>query len=102
MTSAERKLWQRIRNGQLDSAHFRKQHAVGQYIVDFICVRAKLVIEVDGDTHSEPAQMAHDAMRTQWLNEQKQYRVLRFANEDVHKSLEAVVLQILETLREKQ
>jgi 5-methyltetrahydrofolate--homocysteine methyltransferase len=102
MTPAELTLWQSIRNGQLGGAHFRKQHAVGQYVVDFICIRAKLIVELDGDTHAEPAQIARDAKRTHWLEEQKQYRVLRFANADVYSSLEAVVLQIAEALRESR
>ena len=56
MTPAEKKLWARVRAGQLNGAHFRKQHAVGTYIVDFFCAKSKLVIEVDGDTHFDPDQ----------------------------------------------
>ncbi len=92
MTPAERRLWQRLRDGQLGGAHFRKQYAIGQYIVDFICIKAKLVVEVDGDTHAELAQLAHDAERTQWLNDQKHYRLLRFTNDDVHRRLEEEAL----------
>jgi very-short-patch-repair endonuclease len=96
MTPAERKLWQRIRDGQLDGAHIRKQHAVGYFIVDFFCAKAKLVIEIDGDTHAE--QVEYDEERTRWLNEQKQYRVIRFTNDDVMHSLDAVVEAIREVL----
>ncbi len=67
LTPAEKKLWQRLRNGQLNGAHFRKQRAVGIYIVDFFCAKSKLVIEVDGDSHAD--QIEYDAERTQWLNE---------------------------------
>jgi very-short-patch-repair endonuclease len=91
MTPAEKKLWACLRNGQLDGAHFRKQHAVGTYIVDFFCAKSKLVIEVDGDTHFEPEQMAYDAERTQWLNEQRHYRVIRFTNHDVLHTIEGVI-----------
>ena len=97
MTPAERKLWQRIRDGQLDGAHIRRQHAVGRFIVDFFCAKSKLVIEVDGDTHAE--QVEYDAERTQWLNEQKHYRVIRFTNDEVSHNLDAVVENIREELQ---
>ena len=100
LTPAERKLWQHIRDGQLDGAHFRRQHTIGQYILDFVCIQAKLVVEVDGDIHAEPTQMAHDAARTQWLNEQKQYRVVRFTNAEVLRNVEGVVERIRERLKE--
>ena len=86
MTYAEKRLWQYLRNGQLDGALFRKQHAVDTYIVDFFCAKSRLVIEVDGDSHAE--QLEYDAARTQWLSEQHHYRVLRFTNEDVLRNIE--------------
>lgn len=58
MTPAEKKLCQYLRNGQLDGVHFRKQHAVDTYIVDFFCAKSKLVIEVDGDLHAEQRENA--------------------------------------------
>jgi len=97
MTPAERKLWQRIRDGQLDGAHIRRQHAVGPFIVDFYCAKAKLVIEIDGDTHAE--RVEYDQERTQWLSEQKHYRVVRFTNDEVMHHLDAVVEAIREALR---
>jgi very-short-patch-repair endonuclease len=99
MTPAERRLWACIRDGQLDGAHFRKQHAVGNFILDFLCAKAKLVVEVDGDVHA--TQVEYDTARTQWLNEQKHYRVIRFTNEEVFKNLDAVVEAIREALRGK-
>jgi very-short-patch-repair endonuclease len=98
MTPAERKLWSRIRFGQLDGAHFRRQHAVDRFIVDFFCARAKLVVEVDGDSHA--IQVEYDAARTDWLNEQKHYRVLRFTNREVQHNIEAVLEAILEAVKE--
>ena len=89
LTPAEKKLWHYLRNDQLDGAHFRKQHAVDTYIVDFYCAKSKLIIEVDGDSHAE--QMEYDAERTRWLNEQHHYRVLRFTNREVLTNIEAVV-----------
>ncbi len=99
MTPAEIKLWKNIREGQLDGNHFRRQHAIGRFIVDFFCAKAKLVIEVDGDTHADQAE--YDAERTQWLVEQKQYHVIRFTNEDVLHNIEAVVESIREALGER-
>jgi adenine-specific DNA-methyltransferase len=97
MTPAERKLWQRIRRGQLDGAHFHRQHAVGRFIVDFLCARARLVVEVDGDTHAE--QTEYDAEQTKWLNEQRRYRVIRFTNDEVHHNLDGVVERVREARR---
>ena len=96
MTPAEKKLWWRIRNGQLNGAHIRRQHAVGPFIVDFFCAKPRLVIEVDGDTHAE--QVEYDAERTRWLNEQKHYRVIRFTNDDVLRNIDVVVQRIKEEL----
>lgn len=98
LTPAEKKLWARLRNGQINGAQFRRQHAVGTYIVDFFCAKAKLVIEVDGDTHAE--QVEYDAKRTAWLNEQRHYRVLRFTNDEVYRQIEAVVEAIEAAVRE--
>ncbi|OQA46067.1 MAG: hypothetical protein BWY52_00984 [Chloroflexi bacterium ADurb.Bin325] len=96
MAPAERRLWARIRHGQIGGAHFRRQHAVGPFIVDFFCAEAKLVIEVDGGVHAEQAD--YDAARTAWLAEQKQYRVIRFTNEEVFEKLDAVVEKIWEAV----
>lgn len=96
MTPAEQKLWRRLRLGELQKFRFRRQHPVGRFILDFFCPRAKLVIEIDGDSHD--AQAEYDAERTRWLSEQKQYRVLRFTNEQVHQEIESVLRQIFEEL----
>lgn len=97
MTPAEKKLWQHIRFNQL-GAQFRRQHAVGPYIVDFFCAKAKLVIEVDGDYHADPKQAEYDTKRTEWLSEQKEYRVMRFWNTDVMKDLSNVLSSIQQAL----
>jgi len=97
MTPAEKKLWARLRYNQVDGFQFRRQHAVGRFILDFFCAKAKLAIEVDGDTHA--AQTEYDEERTAWLNAQKQYRVIRFANRDVLRNLDVVVEKIREELK---
>lgn len=98
MTPAEKKLWQHLRNGQLNGAWFRRQHAVGPYIVDFFCAKAKLVVEIDGDVHADPEQARRDAERTKWLNEQKDYRVIRFWNNEVLHNIDGVLAKISEVL----
>ncbi len=97
MTPAEKKLWYHIRNNQL-GVEFRRQHAVGGYIVDFFCAKAKLVVEVDGDSHGDPEQEKHDAERTQWLNEQKHYRVARFWNSEILRNVDGVLARMAEML----
>lgn len=88
MTSAEKKLWSVLRGKQLDGLYFRRQHAVGSYIVDFFCAKENLIIEVDGGSHLE--QVGYDRERTRWLEEEKGYRVIRFTNNDVFKSINKV------------
>lgn len=99
MTPAEKKLWAHLRDRQLDGFFFRKQYAVGRFILDFICAKEKLVIEIDGDSHADPDQAKYDAERTKWLNEQKHYRVIRFANRDVMRNVERVVERMREELK---
>jgi very-short-patch-repair endonuclease len=98
MTPAEAKLWQHLRNGQLNGAWFRRQHPVGPYAVDFFCAKANVVVEVDGDTHADPKQAEYDAERTEWLNEQKHYRVVRFWNSDALNNIEGVSAEIVKTI----
>ena len=97
MTPAEKQLWRYLRQRQLDGAYFRKQAPVGRFILDFLCAKAKLVVEVDGDSHADSAE--YDAKRTRWLNEQKDYRVIRFTNTEVLHSIEVVVERIREALK---
>ena len=89
-TPAEVKLWSRLRDRQLDGLKFRRQHPVGHFIIDFYCAEARLCIEIDGDSHTEPDQIKYDAARTQWLNAEG-YRVIRFTNREVFQHVEAVV-----------
>jgi len=97
MTPAEKKLWARIRYGQIDGYHIRKHHAVGNFILDFFCAKAKLAMEVDGASHAD--QVEYDAERTRWLNTQKHYRVIRFANRDVMNNIEGVLERLREELK---
>ncbi len=87
MTDAEQRLWQVIRRRQLGGVKFRRQHPLGTYILDFVSIEAKLIIEVDGGQHGE--QQDYDRKRTQWLQQQG-YRVLRLWNNEVLQDIDAV------------
>jgi len=89
-TDAERKLWSRLRGKRLGGIKFRRQQPLGSYIADFYCSAAKMIIEIDGGQHGEPARRAHDAMRTQFLEAQG-YSVLRFTNCEVMRETERVL-----------
>lgn len=100
-TNAERKLWSFLRERQLEGHRFRRQHPLGPYIVDFVCLEQKLIVEVDGATHGEPEELARDAKRTAWLKE-RGYRVLRCDNIEIYENLDMVVLYILQALGEER
>ena len=90
LTDAERILWSKLKGKQVNGWQFRKQHPVGPYIADFACARAKLIIEVDGDSHADAKQMAHDARRTAFLQRQG-WAVHRIWNVDIYNNLNAVM-----------
>jgi len=94
-TDAEAKLWSRLRAHRLNGIHFRRQYAIGNYVVDFCAPRRKLIIEVDGSQHLE--QHEYDSGRTQSL-ESLGYRVLRFWNNEIMNNIDAVVSVILDAL----
>ena len=98
LTLAENKLWAQLRNDQL-GVNFRRQHAIGKFIVDFCSPRKKLIIELDGGQHLE--QEAYDQERTEFLRS-KGYRVLRFWNDDVIKDLNGVIQVILDALNKSE
>jgi len=89
-TDAEKRLWHHLRKLDLDGSHFRRQIPIGPYIVDFGCMAARLLIEVDGSQHGDNRNKAHDGVRTVWLEKQG-YRVLRFWNNDIAKNIDGVM-----------
>jgi very-short-patch-repair endonuclease len=97
-TSAEAKLWQALRNRRLARWKFRRQHAIDRYVVDFVTLDGKLIVEVDGVTHAEPSELAKDAARTEIL-EACGFLVVRVSNTDVYDNLEGVLEMIEGTLR---
>ncbi|HEY2344485.1 MAG TPA: endonuclease domain-containing protein [Xanthomonadaceae bacterium] len=86
-TDAEHKLWQRLRGKQLDGCKFRRQHPYYDFILDFVCLEQKLVVEVDGGQHADSKT---DAARDAFLRGGG-FRILRFWNHEVLNQLEEVV-----------
>ena len=92
-TPAEELLWHRLRASQLLGLRFRRQQPYGSYIIDFYCKRARLAIEIDGDSHSGKEQS--DCCRDMWLCQQG-LKVMRFYNSDVYENLDGVLQAIYE------
>jgi very-short-patch-repair endonuclease len=86
-TDAERILWQHLRLRQLGRYKFRRQQPLGPYIVDFVCLEKRLIVEVDGGQHN--SHHADDERRNAWL-EQQGFRVLRFWNNEVLQNIEGM------------
>jgi very-short-patch-repair endonuclease len=86
-----------LRNRQIDGFKFVRQEPKGSYIVDFVCREAKVIVEVDGATHSTDEEIKRDAARTVEL-ERLGYRVIRVQNDDVYNAMEGVLATIQATL----
>ena len=95
MTPAEKAMWELLRKHRRWGFHFRRQHPMARFIVDFCCTKAKLCVEIDGGIHDE--QRERDEERTAWL-ESMGYRVLRFSNEEVLSAPHLVVRRIQQEL----
>lgn len=89
-TNAESRLWRALRNRQLDRWKFRRQHPIDRYVVDFVSLERRLVVEVDGATHSTNREMERDAERTLVL-EALGFHVIRVSNADVYGNLPGVL-----------
>ena len=98
-TPAEHALWQRVRNRRVGGAKFRRQYAIERFIVDFVCLEHRLIIEVDGDIHEQ--QQEYDAVRQAFLEAQG-FRVIRFTNAEVMRSPDGVVEIIGEALMREE
>lgn len=81
-TDAEPLLWTQLRARRLEGLKFRRQHPVGNFVVDFVCLEKKLVIELDGGQHAEQDKKEYDTKRDAWL-EGEGYKVLRFWDNEV-------------------
>ena len=89
MTEAEQKLWQLLRRKQLAGFRFRRQATLGPYIADFFCAKARLVVELDGASHTSDKQIAHDERRTRWMIAHG-LRVVRFTNREIFEDADRV------------
>ena len=96
-SDAEARLWRVLRNRQLARWKFRRQHPIDRYIVDFVTLDGKLILEVDGETHSTAEQLAQDDERTRVLSSLG-FHVVRVTNVDIYENLEGVQEMIASTL----
>ncbi|WP_332689545.1 endonuclease domain-containing protein [Devosia sp.] len=99
-TLAERALWQLLWPWRTGGYHFRKQVEIGPYYVDFACIHAQLIIEVDGDTHGGEIAQANDLTRDEYLKA-RGFTVLRFSNDDVLNNADGVYQIIAGTLEHR-
>ena len=102
-TKAEKLLWEKLRNNQLEGLKFRRQHPVNIYIADFYCHKFKLIIELDGDYHDQEEQKQKDEVRTEVLR-LNDLKIIRFKNEEVEQDINQVLITIknkIEQLKEK-
>lgn len=97
LTPAEEELWRLLRKHKIQGLKFRRQHSIGNFIVDFYCAAQKLVIEVDGAVHDSPEAVANDTLRDEILNELG-FKVLRIRNDEVFFSPDEVINKIKASL----
>ncbi|MGJ8558754.1 MAG: endonuclease domain-containing protein [Litorimonas sp.] len=97
MTDEEVLLWAALKSFRQSGYAFRKQAPVGPFIADFLCRKAKLVIEVDGRHHDTPTQIQSDDNRDRWMFDNG-YRVMRFAAREIWQDMDAVVRAIEDAL----
>lgn len=90
MTEPEKLLWSKIRRKQLGDFQFYRQKVIGNYIADFFCHKASLVVEVDGGQHYTPEGLAKDKIRDEYM-ESLGFKVLRFKNNEVFGNIDGVV-----------
>jgi len=95
-TDAEARLWSVLRKRQIEDARLRRQAPIGPFVVDFVCLARRIVVEVDGGQHAW--RQDRDAARTAWL-ESRGFEVLRFWNNEVLGNIEGVAAKIARALR---
>ncbi|MCX7155875.1 MAG: endonuclease domain-containing protein [Rhodocyclales bacterium] len=97
MTESESKLWRHLRAHRLNGEKFRRQQAIGPYVVDFVHFGARLIIEADGGQHHEAL---HDARRDAWLRAQG-FEVIRFWNNEIMSNLDGVLVTVMAAVTER-
>ena len=88
-TKAESYLWKALKGSKLENRKFRRQHSIGNYIVDFYCPSEEIVIELDGEVHMNPVNEEYDYKRTEYLKS-KGLTLIRFENKVVFENLESL------------
>lgn len=88
-TEAEAVLWDYLK-GNFFGSHFRRQHVIRLFVADFVCLKKKLIIEIDGGYHQLPEQQISDQERTEWL-ESRGFKVLRFTNDEISGNIDGVL-----------
>jgi very-short-patch-repair endonuclease len=96
-TPAESAMWELLRAGRLDGTKWRRQYSIGKYIVDFYCPKARLCVELDGDTHFTMQGDLYDLERTEYINSLG-ISILRFENREIWDNPERVLLTIKDSL----
>jgi len=89
--------WSRVRAKRFHNLKFRRQHQIGKYIVDFVCLNKKIIIELDGFQHKEENQERYDKTRTEFL-EKENFIIIRFWNNEINDNLDGVFIKIEEFL----
>ncbi len=97
MTDAERLLWSKLKRKQLKGKQFYRQRIISDYIVDFYCPKANMIIEIDGGQHYTEEGLKKDKMRDEYMKGQG-FKVLRFSDKEVFKNLKGVIEKIYENL----
>ena len=97
-TESEKLLWYYLKNRKLDNFRFRRQVAIGNYIVDFLCPEKKLIIELDGGQHNDNAIIIKDNEKTKYFNSLG-YKFLRFWNTEIDNNIEIVCEIILNEVK---
>ncbi len=97
MTDVEIRLWTKLRKRQMKGLQFYRQRIIGEYIVDFYCPKADLILELDGGQHFSQEGMEKDRVRDDYLSK-RGYKVLRFSDREVFENLEGVIERIGENL----
>lgn len=100
-TIQERRLWNLLKNRQFYNLKFKRQQPVGEYIVDFICKEAKIIIEVDGGQHNTNDNIRRDKERTDYL-EGLGYKVIRFWNNEIYEDIDGILSKLKEEINPHQ
>jgi very-short-patch-repair endonuclease len=97
-TGAEKRLWWHLRDKlPMETTHFRRQVALGPYVVDFVCLERRLIVELDGDQHGTDEALAYDTRRDNYLQKHG-FKILRFSNLEVMRELDAVLDTIFDAM----